>query len=98
MSVGIIEPRLHSGPESQLTNVMVGNQTLVFLSWKNPERMCTKVVTLRLDHVGREHVTAITVEERQGSGEGWDWDTPESGLSTDTSPTRLRLVNGYKTS
>jgi hypothetical protein len=98
MSMGTIEPCLHSEPVNRLTDVMVGNQTLVLLSWKNPERMCTKVVTLRLDHVGREHVTAITIEERQGSCESRDWDTPEGGLSTDTPPTRLRLVNGYKSS
>jgi hypothetical protein len=57
--------------------------------------MGTEVVALALNKVGWENFTPVTIKEGQGSGKGWDGDTPESSLSNDTPPSGLSLVNGY---
>jgi hypothetical protein len=78
-----------------LTNVLSSDEALVLLAGQHAEGVGTKVVALALDKVGWENVTPVTIKEGQGSGKGWDRDTPESSLSNNTPPSGLCLVNGY---
>jgi hypothetical protein len=57
-------------------NVLAGLETLVLHSGADTEGVGTKVVTLGLDEVGGEGLGSVTVEEGEGSGVGWDGDTP----------------------
>ena len=57
--------------------------------------MGTKVVALRLQEVGRDNFTAVAVEEREGSAERGRRDTPEDGLSNNTSPAGLSIADGF---
>lgn len=54
--------------------------------WLDPEGVCTKVITLRLEKVGGEVLGAVTVVEAESSAERRSWDTPESTLGDDTIP------------
>lgn len=57
------------------------------------EGVGTEVVTLGLQQVGRQVLSAVTVEPRQSSGEGWGWDTELSSLGNNVSPAGLGLVD-----
>lgn len=56
--------------------------------------MCTKVVTLSLEDVGRDDLAPVAVQEGKSRREGRSGDTPENGLGNDTPPTGLSFVNG----
>ena len=55
--------------------------------------LTTEEVSLSLDEVGGEGLGSVTVEEGEGGGEGRDGDTPEGGLSNDSSPSWLGTSN-----
>jgi hypothetical protein len=59
----------------------------------NLEGVGTEVISLGLQKVGWQILGAVTVEPRQSGGEGWGWDTEESGLGDDVSPAGLGLVD-----
>lgn len=48
---------------------------------------------LSLQDVGRDDLAPVAVEEGKGRAECWRGDTPDGGLSDDTPPARLSLVN-----
>ena len=56
--------------------------------------MGTKVVTLGLEEVGRDDLAAVTIEEGKSGAECGGGDTPEDGLSDNSPPTGLGLVDG----
>lgn len=58
------------------------------------ESVSTKVITLSLQQVGGQVLGAVTVEPRQGSGEGGSRDTKLGGLGDNLSPAGLGLVDG----
>lgn len=66
----------------------------VLLSGEDIERVRTEVVTLGLEDVGRNDLAPVTVQERKGRRESGSGDTPENGLSDDTPPAGLSLVDG----
>lgn len=49
---------------------------------------------LRLKDVCRDDLTAVTIEECKGGGEGRRGDTPENSLCNDAAPAGLSLVDG----
>lgn len=49
----------------------------------DPEGVCTKVVTLRLQKVGGKVLGTVSVVEAKRSAESGSWDTPESTLGDD---------------
>jgi hypothetical protein len=49
---------------------------------------------LGLEEVSRDDLAPVTIEEGQGSAEGGCWDTPENGLSNNTSPSGLGIADG----
>ena len=57
--------------------------------------MSTEVVTLSLQQVRREVLSAVSIVEAESSAEGWRWDTPQRALGNNISPSRLRLVDGF---
>ena len=48
---------------------------------------------LCLKEVRRHNLAPVTIEESQSRAEGGCRDTPKNGLSNDTPPARLRLMN-----
>ena len=55
--------------------------------------MRTKVIALRLNEIGWKDLTAVAVKECKGCAERRGGDTPEDGLSDDSSPAWLRFMN-----
>lgn len=49
----------------------------------DPEGVCAKVVTLRLQKVGGKVLGAVSVVEAERGAESRSWDTPESTLGDD---------------
>lgn len=70
-------------------NVLTRLETLILLSGPDAESVRAKVITLRLDKVGRESLGTVTVKERQGRGVGRDGDTPQDGLRDNAPPAGL---------
>ena len=62
--------------------------------WLDAESVGTEVVALCLQHVGRQVFCAVAVVEAESGGESRCWDTPESTLADDVSPSWLCLVDG----
>jgi hypothetical protein len=58
------------------------------------ESVGTEVVTLGLEHVGREVLGAVAVVEGQSGAEGRGRDTPEGALGDDVAPAVLGSVDG----
>lgn len=56
--------------------------------------MGAKVVSLCLQKVGRQILSAIAVIEAEGGAKSWGWDSPERAFAHDVSPTWLCLVDG----
>ena len=81
--------------EGILTNILARLEFCVLLAWENTESVCTEVVALRLQYIGWENFTSISIEEGKGCAESGNRDTPEHCLSAHTSPTRLGFVHGY---
>lgn len=50
----------------------------------DPEGVCAKVITLRLQKVGGKVLGAVSVVEAERGAESGSWDTPESTLGDDT--------------
>lgn len=59
-----------------------------------PTPRLTHIVTLRLNKVGWNNCTSVSVKEGKSSGESRCWDTPECCLSNNSSPALLSLVDG----
>lgn len=75
------------------TNILAGFEPRILLPWEDTEGMCTKVITLPLNEIGWEKVTAVAIEEGKGCAECREGDSPEGGLSNDTSPAWLRFMD-----
>lgn len=56
--------------------------------------MGAKVVSLCLQKVGRQILSAIAVIEAESGAKSWGWDSPERAFAYDISPTWLCLVDG----
>ena len=76
------------------TDVLAGLELGVLLSGENTEGVGTEVVTLCLENVRGNDLTAVAVEERQGGGERGHGDTPDDTLGNYTPPAGLRLLDG----
>ena len=50
---------------------------------------------LSLNEVCRDNLAPVPIEESQSRAEGGCRDTPKNGLSDDTPPVKLRLMNSY---
>ena len=61
--------------------------------WLDVESVGTEVVTLGLEKVGWKVLGPVTVKEGKSGGEARSWDTPESTLGDDVSPSWLCLVD-----
>jgi len=81
-----------------LTNILAGFEPRILLPWEDTEGMRTKVIALPLNEVGWKEVTAVAVEEGKGCAECGERNSPEGGLSDDTSPAWLRFVDSWKKS
>lgn len=81
----------HSG--GILTNILASFEPRILLPWEDTEGMRTEVITLPLNEIGWEKVTAVAVEEGKSCAECRKGDPPEGSLSNDTSPTWLRFVD-----
>lgn len=57
------------------------------------EGVCTEVITLGLEKVGREVLGAVTIEPTESGGESGSWDTEKSSLGDNVSPSWLSLVD-----
>lgn len=79
--------------EGTLTNILAGFEPRVLLPWEDTEGMRTKVITLPLDEIGWENVTAVAIEEGKGCAERREGDSPEDGLSNNASPTWLCFMD-----
>ena len=77
-------------------DVFTGLKLGVLLSGEDTEGMGTEVVSLSLEDVGGNDLAPVTVQEGKSCRECRSWNTPENGLSDDTPPTGLSLVNGYE--
>ena len=55
--------------------------------------MRTKVIALPLNEIRWEYVAAVAVEEGKSRAECREGNSPEDGLSNDTSPARLCFVD-----
>ncbi|KAI6759042.1 hypothetical protein HG531_014038 [Fusarium graminearum] len=75
-------------------NVLAVGVLLAGVLGLDAEGVGTEVVTLSLEKVGGEVLGAVTVEPRQGGGEGGSRDTKKGGLGNNVSPTGLGLVDG----
>jgi hypothetical protein len=75
-------------------DVLVEGQRLGLLAWDDSESVGTKVVSLSLDQGSGQLIGSVTVEEGQGGGEGRDGDTPQGGLSDNSPPSGLGLLDG----
>ncbi len=62
--------------------------------WLDLEGVGTEVITLSLEQVGGQILGAVTVEPREGGGEGRGWDTEKGSLGDDVSPAWLSLGDG----
>lgn len=62
--------------------------------WLDEEGVGAEVVTLSLEEVGRQVLSAEAVVEGQSGAEGWHGNTPLSTLGDDVTPSWLCLVNG----
>jgi hypothetical protein len=60
----------------------------------DPEGVCTEVITLCLEKVGREVLGTVSVVERKSSAEGRCGDTPESTLGDGVTPAGLCVGHG----
>jgi hypothetical protein len=69
-------------------------ELVVLLARKDAEGMGTEVVTLSLEEVGRDDLAAVAIEEGESGAESGGRNTPEDGLSDNSPPTGLGLVNG----
>jgi len=81
-----------SGPVD--VNVLASLKLRVLFSGEDTEGVGTEVVTLSLEDIGRNDLAPVTVQECEGSRKGRSGDTPENGLSDDTPPAGLSLVDG----
>lgn len=79
--------------EGKLTNILAGFEPRVLLAWKDAEGMRTEVIALPLNEISWENIAAIAVEEGKGCAECRDGNSPENGLSNDTSPAWLCFVD-----
>ena len=76
-----------------LTYILASFEPRILLPWKDTEGMRTEVIALTLNEIGWEKVTAVAVEEGKGCAECGEGDSPEGGLSNDSSPAWLRFVH-----
>jgi hypothetical protein len=81
-----------SGPVD--VDVLAGLKFGVLLSRLDTEGVGTEVITLSLEDIGGNDLAPVTVQEGKSCREGRGGDTPENGLSDDTPPARLSLVDG----
>ena len=77
-----------------LTDILASLELSVLLAGKHTEGVGTEVVTLCLENVRGNDLTAVAVEERERGREGRCRDTPEDGLGDDTPPAWLCLGDG----
>jgi len=67
---------------------------LASVLWLDSESVSTKVVTLSLQEVSWKVLGSVSVVEAKGCAESRCWDTPESTLADNVSPSWLSMVNG----
>ena len=77
-------------------DVFAGLKLGVLLSGEDTEGVGPKVIPLSLEDIGGNNLAPVTVQEGKSCREGRGGNTPENGLSDDTPPTGLSLVDGYK--
>ena len=77
-------------------DISAGLKLGILLSGEDTEGVGTEVVTLSLEDIGGNDLAPVTVQEGKGCREGRGGNTPENGLSDDTPPTGLSLVDGYE--
>jgi len=65
----------------------------VFLSGEDTEGVGAEVVTLSLEDIGGNDLAPVTVQKGKSCREGRSGNAPENGLSYDTPPARLGLVD-----
>ena len=75
-------------------DVLTLGEVLVGMLGLDAEGVGTEVVTLGLQQVGGQVLGAVAVVEAEGSGEGRQRDTPESGLADHVAPAALGGLDG----
>lgn len=75
-------------------NVLALGEGLAGVLGLDAEGVGTEVVTLSLQQVGGQVLGAVAIVEAEGSGEGGERDTPDSGLADNVSPAVLGIADG----